>query len=125
MYPSCDNIYKRCHPTPILPLHPYTHDSISGLRELQEKEIEYFAPLLQGLSAPQTLLVLALEVIPATVILLPGGQGGLSRSFALYCQGLVDVLEPGARVPPVRALAIYDASYMTFHTEFTLCVSMI
>jgi hypothetical protein len=81
---------------------------ISGLKELQEKEVAYFEPILSNLSTPQCLLVNLVEVLPTTVILLPAAQGGMSRSFNAYCIALVSALEPGAKVPAVSARVTFQ-----------------
>ena len=80
---------------PLTPAPPHTPHRVSGLKELQEKEEQYFEPLLLNMSVSQCVVVALMETLPAVLLLLPVAQGGLGRYFLTYCTAVAQTFEPG------------------------------
>jgi hypothetical protein len=74
------------------------------LDDIHRKQVEAFKPLMCNLSSAQMLLLLATEVVPGMLILLPATTGGITKALEMY-SGMAQVTLPEF-LPGVLALCI-------------------
>lgn len=72
------------------------------LDDIHRVQVEAFRPLMCNLSSAQTLLLLATEVVPSMLILLPATTGGIAKALEMY-SGMAQVTLPDF-LPSVLAL---------------------
>lgn len=77
------------------------------LEDLQNKQVDEFRPILTNLSKPQAALVLACEVLPTVLIVLPAFTGGVSNMLDMYRQSFDGIRETVPEtIPPLVALTL-------------------
>lgn len=77
------------------------------LEDLQNKQVDEFKPILTNLSKPQAALVLACEVLPTVLIVLPAFTGGVSNMLEVYRQSFDGIREAVPEtIPPLIALTL-------------------
>ncbi|PNH06411.1 hypothetical protein TSOC_007207, partial [Tetrabaena socialis] len=65
---------------------PAAAEAVPALKDVHDGQLEMHRPWLASMSRPQALGMMALEVLPLTVLMFPAGQAAIVAGMAMYGQ---------------------------------------
>lgn len=67
---------------------PQAYKALPALQDVHDAQLELHRPWLTRMDSSQVMLMMALEVLPLTLLLFPAAQGGIVASLKMYSQML-------------------------------------